>query len=170
LKDWGFTSTNDRAFISLLKAIDFLTADGKPTQRYLDYRDHSRSKQILGKAIRDAYDDIFLIKEHPTTSDRSLVEGKFKSFHNVTDNLAGLMAKTFYGLLAIADLSTVRFTPADAALVEKQPKKMEEQSYTTKNILPATGLHYNIQIHLPATKGVEVFNAIFKSLKDHLLD
>jgi hypothetical protein len=31
-------------------------------------------------------------------------------------------------------------------------------------------LHYNIQIHLPATKDVEVFNAIFKSLKEHLLD
>jgi hypothetical protein len=25
------------------------------------------------------------------------------------------------------------------------------------------------QIHLPATKDVEVFNAIFKSLKEHLL-
>jgi hypothetical protein len=30
------------------------------------------------------------------------------------------------------------------------------------------GLHYNIQIHLPATKDIEVFNAIFKSLKEHL--
>src|SRR5689334_14426332 len=75
LKDWGFTSTNDRAFISLLKALGFLTADGKPTQRYLDYRDHSRSKHVLGQAVRDAYDDIFLIKEHPTTADRSAIEG-----------------------------------------------------------------------------------------------
>jgi hypothetical protein len=31
-------------------------------------------------------------------------------------------------------------------------------------------LHYNIQIHLPSTKDVEVFNAIFKSLREHLLD
>jgi hypothetical protein len=36
--------------------------------------------------------------------------------------------------------------------------------------IPRAGLHYNIQIHLPATKDVEVYNAIFKSLKDHLLD
>ena len=27
------------------------------------------------------------------------------------------------------------------------------------------GLNYNIEIHLPATKYIEVFNAIFKSLK-----
>lgn len=31
LKDWGFSSTNDRAFIPLLKVLGFLTADGKPT-------------------------------------------------------------------------------------------------------------------------------------------
>ena len=30
------------------------------------------------------------------------------------------------------------------------------------------GLHYNIQVHLPATKDIEVYNAIFKSLKEHL--
>jgi len=59
LKDWGFTSKNDRAFISLLKSLGFLSADGKPTQRYSDYRDHSRSKHIMGEALRDAYGDIF---------------------------------------------------------------------------------------------------------------
>lgn len=31
-----------------------------------------------------------------------------------------------------------------------------------------SGLHYNIQIHLPATKDAEVYNAIFKSLREHL--
>ena len=34
----------------------------------------------------------------------------------------------------------------------------------------AVGLHYNIQIHLPATKDVEVYNAIFKSLRDHIIE
>jgi hypothetical protein len=33
-----------------------------------------------------------------------------------------------------------------------------------------SGLHYNIQIHLPATKDVEVYNSIFKSLKEHLFE
>ena len=62
LKDWGFASTNDRAFIPLLKTLGFLTPDGKPTQRYHDYRDHSRSKQVLGQALREAYSDHW----HPT--------------------------------------------------------------------------------------------------------
>jgi len=91
LKDWGFNSTNDRAFIGLLKAIGFLSADGKPTQRYHDYRDHSRSKQVMAQALREAYGDIFLIKEKPSLSDEAAINGKFKSFHNASDNVAGLM-------------------------------------------------------------------------------
>lgn len=172
LKDWGFNSTNDRAFIPLLKALGFLTADGKPTPRYLEYRDHSRSKHVLGQGVREAYADIFLIKEHPTASDRSSVEGKFKSFHNVSDNLASQMTKTFFGLLPLADL-----TARSAANGEPPPSNgseatKSERQPATEHTKPGTrpSLYYNIQIHLPATKDVEVYNAIFKSLKDHLLD
>jgi hypothetical protein len=174
LKDWGFKSTNDRAFIPLLKALGFLTAEGNPTSRYLEYRDHSRSKQILGQAIRDAYADIFLIKEHPTASDKNAVEGKFKSFHNASDNVAGLMTKTFYGLLGLADPSG---TPHKALKVDPEIKQtIEQETHEDKpdikirNGTLARSFHYNIQIHLPPTKDIEVYNAIFKSLKEHLID
>ena len=33
----------------------------------------------------------------------------------------------------------------------------------------AHALHYDIQIHLPTTTDIAVYNAIFKSLKEHLL-
>ena len=32
------------------------------------------------------------------------------------------------------------------------------------------GLHYNIQIILPATRDVAVYDALFRSLKEHILD
>ena len=170
LKDWGFSSTNDRVFVPLLKELGFLTADGKPTSMYHDYRDHSRSKVVMAQAIREAYGDIFLIKEHPTQSDRAAVEGKFKSFHNVSENVASLMAKTFFGLLPLADLSAKKGV-APAPIETKQVTT--EQSSAVQpggNIFGRTGLHYNIQIHLPATKDVEVYNAIFKSLREHLFN
>jgi hypothetical protein len=177
LKDFGFGSTNDRAFIPLLKALGFLTTDGKPTPRYIDYRDHSRSKQIMGEAIRDAYGDLFLIKENPSTSDRAAVEGKFKSFHNVSDNVAGLMAKTFFGLLPLADLTNKVAAPSVIAApipqgatgVGSHESDQVPSAVHTRSIRGA-GLHYNIQIHLPATKDVEVYNAIFKSLREHLFE
>ena len=177
LKDIGFTSSNHRAFIRLLKALDFLSPEGSPTPRYHDYRSKAQARRVIGEAVREAYGDLFVIKEHPTDADRELIEGKFKSAHNVSDRLAKLMANTFFPLLALADL--------DATEREKKRKpptptpKKEEKPPTSSNDPPVThppttvsvsGLHYNIQIHLPATKDIEVFSAIFKSLKEHLLE
>ena len=170
LKDWGLTSTNDRAFIPLLKSLGFLSSDGKPTPRYNEYRDHSRSKQVMGEALRDAYGDIFLIKEHPTPADKDAIEGKFKSFHNSSDNVAGLMTKTFLGLLNLADLSRKGATSSSGKEAEKKTE-VETPPPPSESALPGiSGLHYNIQIHLPATKDIEVYNSIFKSLKEHLFE
>jgi len=169
LKDLGFASSNFRAVIPLLKALGFLSDDGSPTSRYHEYRNTAQSKRIMGEALRDAYGDLFTIKSSPTAADRELIEGKFKSVHNATPNTAKLMASTFYSLLELADLSSA------AAQPKKEPKQPETpaQTKTEREFPPpphhAPTLHYNIQIHLPATKDVEVFNAIFKSLKDHLI-
>lgn len=172
LMDWGYKSNNHRAFIPLLKALGFLTPESVPTQRYHDYRNHSASKSIMGDAIKEAYSDIFLIKEKPGASDKPLIEGKFKSYHNASDTVAGLMSKTFYALLDLADIQSDRkFENAkvsenkERAPIEIDSIPIEKPTRSHSNF----GLHYNIQIHLPATKDVEVYNAIFKSLKDHLI-
>jgi Family of unknown function (DUF5343) len=173
LKDFGYKSNNHRAFIPILKALGFLTADGSPTSRYQEYRSHSQSKQIMGQAIQEAYSDIFLIKSKPTNADKALIEGKFKSFHNASDTVANLMAKTFFSLLDLAELGESvplsKKNGAETTIIEQQN---EDKNLSTikQKVNSTVGLHYNIQIHLPATKDVEVYNAIFKSLKDHLLE
>ena len=177
LKDWGFKSSNDRAFIPMLKELGFLSLEGKPTTRYHDYRDHSRSKVVMAEAIRDAYADIFLIKEYPSDADRKTIMGKFKSFHNVSDNVAALMMKNFYELLKLSDLKA---SPSKAKSEENEGNKesekeklgTENQSTRDTGVPPihTSSLHYNIQIHLPATKDVEVYNALFKSLREHLIE
>lgn len=171
LKDWGFTSSNDRAALPLLKALGFLSPDGKPTSMYLDYRDHSRSKMILAQCLRNAYSDIFLIKEHPTESDKEAIRGKFKSYHNTSDNVASLMTSTFYSLLNLSDLKATSPKKKDGKEhdIENFEGEPANNSHGKPFINPS-GLHYNIQIHLPATKDIEVYTAIFKSLREHLFE
>ncbi len=168
LKDLGYKSNNHRPFIPLMKSLGFLSADGAPTQRYHDYRNHSLSKKKMGEALKEAYSDIFLIKEKPTNSDKELILGKFKSYHNASDNVARLHVGTFYSLLELADLETKPIKNTPHHDIEKESEKLEEREASDK--IKLLGLHYNIQIHLPATKDVEVYNAIFKSLKDHLIE
>lgn len=171
LKDIGFTSANHRAFIPLLKALGFLSADGSPTPRYHAYRDHSQARAVMGEALREAYSDLFVIKSHPTEKDKALIEGKFKSVHNASNRPAELMTKTFFALLKLADLT------AKPKQIEQKPEEKEVEpteqplAVTPNQPLPVAppGLHYNIQIHLPATKDIEVYNAIFKSIKEHLV-
>ncbi len=173
LKSMGFTSSADRGIIPLLKDLGFISAEGAPLQRYHTYRDRSRSKAVMAEALRSAYEDIFHIREIPTVSDRSAVEGLFKSKHNSTDKVAQMQAMTFYALLALADMKAPAPTTLipEAAKIESNEEKEAvsdnhvEQSISRLN----TELHYTIQVHLPATKDIEVFNAIFRSLRENLL-
>jgi hypothetical protein len=171
LKDVGFPSSNHRSFLPLLKALGFLSADGSPTPRYLTYRDASQSRNVMGEAIKEAYSDLFVIKSHPAEKDRELIEGKFKSVHNVTDRPAELMARTFFSLLKLANIDHASVTPKtpNPPKDEEKTKQLTARDGEEPRIVVPPGLHYNIQIHLPATKDVEVYNAIFKSLKEHLL-
>lgn len=171
LEDWGFKSKNHRAFIPVLKALGFLKEDGTPTQRYSEYRSHSASKGIMAEALKDSYSDIFLIKEKPSATDKSLIEGKFKSYHNTSDVVAGLMTKTFFALLDLADLdSTISSKKQKNQKTEQEEEGEKTDDFQKNKSNSSFGLHYNIQIHLPATKDVEVYNAIFKSLKDHIIE
>lgn len=170
LKDIGFGSSNHRAYIPLLKAIGFLTPSGAPTDRYHAYRDKSQARAVLGAALKDAYSDLFVIKANPTERDRELIQGKFKSTHNASDRVAELMAKTFFGLLKQADIDQELPKPTVVTAKEEVSLQVPLAAAPQPAMhVKAPGLHYNIQIHLPATKDVEVYNAIFKSLKEHLI-
>jgi Family of unknown function (DUF5343) len=177
LKSIGFASSGDRNIIPLLKDLGFLSPDGTPLQRYHDYRDRSRSKAVMAEALRGAYEDVFHIREVPTVADRGAIEGLFKSKHNSTDKVAQLQAMTFYALLKEADLKA-KPAPSGLSDVAKRLNPSTEVSApendgmdTTRAELRqlTTELHYTIQVHLPATKDIEVFNAIFRSLRDNLL-
>jgi hypothetical protein len=175
LKDLGFKSSNHLAFIPLLKGLGFLTSDGIPMQRYRDFLDKTRWKKVLAEAVKDAYSDIFVLKNKPSKSDLSLIEGKYKSTYNMSDLSAERAARTFLALLELADQDALYTTDKPLEL----PKPTLDSKIQTAPDAPiiqppplaaSVGFHYNIQIHLPATKDVEVYNAIFKSLRSHLIE
>ncbi|MEZ4951917.1 MAG: DUF5343 domain-containing protein [Saprospiraceae bacterium] len=75
LKDLGYKSNNHRPFIPLMKSLGFLSSDGSPTQRYHEYRNHSKVERNNGRRSfkREAYSDIF-DKSNPTEKDKDLVQ------------------------------------------------------------------------------------------------
>lgn len=179
----GFKSTNDRLYISLLKGLGFLDASAVPTERYFRFLDQSESKRVLAEATEDAYGDLFALN---TTANeltiaeiknklRSLTEGRY------SDKVISLMATTFKALCDYAEWSPKKVAIPIAKDKTPEATKSEQKPIDTP-VLPvsespevserATGLsqlHYNIQVHLPESRDESVYDAIFKSLRRHLL-
>lgn len=173
LKSIGFSSSNDRSLIPLLKDLGFLTPEGAPTETYRAYRDKAHSARVLGAALRSAYEDLFTLREALTSADRKSIEGMFRSKLNSTDRVAAFQASTFLALLSKADLKGAKSSTPAQADIPQAPETGARPQQDTGVQTARTGvlnaeLHYTIQIHLPATKDPDVFNAIFKSLRENL--
>lgn len=168
LKTIGFPSSNDRAIIPILKELGFLSSDGTPTKRYHEYRNQDRSKTVLGEALREASEELFHVNAKPTKADRAAIQGTFKSVNNVSDRIADLQTMTFYAFLDKADVGAAKLRRDEAKPLQDH-KDGGEKSGSQPNGR-SLQLRHNIEVHLPATKDVEVYNAIFKALKEHLLD
>lgn len=171
LNSVGFSSSNDRAIVPLLKTLGFLSDNGQPTARYHAYRAGSdEAKAVLGEALLEAYEDLFHINANPSERDREAIEGKFKSTHNATDRVAEAQAATFLALLKLANIEAARKRRGGLpATLRKDEVEQASSEEGNKAIRPPLNLRYQIEVHLPATKDIEVYHAIFKSLKDNLL-
>lgn len=171
----GFTSSNDRPIIPLLKTLGFLSDSGQPTPRYHAYRaGGDEARAVLGEALLEAYEDLFHINANPSEKDRASIEGRFKSAHNATDRVAELQAATFFALLKLADIDAARrrkgALPPQFRKEEDVTRDQEQHRQVRRDVPSPLNLRYQIEVHLPATKDIEVYHAIFKSLRENLLD
>jgi len=183
LVDLGFTSSNDRLFIGLFKALGLITESGEPTERYFQFLDQSESGKVLAQGIREAYEDLFRINVEAHRLEENDVKNKLRTLTRgeKSDNVVGLMAKTFVALCYLADWSKPATTGTEVATTQRASELPEQAQIAAAfhgptitgrtPLAPAGGgpsLHYNIQIHLPASRDSAVYDAIFKSLKEHL--
>lgn len=182
LKDIGFTSSNYRAFIPLFKGLGFLTEDGTPKSEYMQLLDPTQWRTAVAEALRRSYSDIFVLKAKPGKGDKAAIIGKYKTTYNVNDLSAERAANTFLALLDLADEAVLYGAKggiaSGEASVDSTPAESEQNEHQVVKLRPTEAraggrsldLCYNIQIHLPPTKDIEVYNAIFRSLRENFLD
>ncbi|MBI1820069.1 MAG: DUF5343 domain-containing protein [Nitrospirae bacterium] len=148
------------------------------------YLDQTQSRIILAEAIREAYSDLFNINKKAYELSIKEVKNKLKTLTHgkKSEKVIGLMAGTFKKLCELADWSKPReghqekaHTKVEEPIHEKGHVKAEglihEKIEIEKKIdedKKNIELHYNIQIHLPDSRDAAVFDAIFRSLKEHL--
>ena len=167
----GFTATNDRTIVPILKFVGFVDQAGAPTDKWMTYRDKSRAAKVLAQAIREGYAELFRL--YPDACRRS--DDELKAFFTTkTKGAAQVVAKTvatFKTLCGLADFS-------DAAAPVVAPSQTPPTSDATSAGLPAKTLQslganvaviVNIQLTLPETADETVYDKLFAAMKKHLL-
>lgn len=172
LKNIGFPDTNDRATIGLLKDLRFLTEGAVPTQRYHHFQETDGAGFILSEAVREAYGDIFLINSNPSPVRNAMVRELFKNTHQVSDQLAGFMSNTFFTLLDLAQNIGPDLNREPIKLRKDYEAGLKlKKNYREFAAVPAfPNMCYNIEIHLPLSRDIEIYHSIFKSMKENLLN
>jgi hypothetical protein len=191
LEELGFKSNPDRLVINLLKALGFLTPDGSPTQRYFEFLNQTQSGRVLAEAIEDAYADLYRVNRRAHTMPRSEIVGKIKTLTQgqASDTVVDKMAATFFALSKLADFDAPRpgvgagDTADDAAGGvtgrvdandgggggDDKSGGVPGDGAGAGEAIKLGGFVYNVELHLPDSRDPAVYDALFRSLKAHLL-
>jgi hypothetical protein len=156
-----------RPVIPFLKRTGFLATDGTPTDLYKRFRG-AQSGAAAAEALRIGYRPLYRINEFAhDASDQKLKElvvqatGAEKGSRHV-----GSVAASFKALKAFADFSTVA---KDNNREDPNNDQEVAQDASPQTSVDGIRLGYTINLNLPPTSDVAVFDAIFRSLKEHLL-
>lgn len=166
----GYGSGSAKPFIPFLKRLGFIQSDGTPTELYTRFRNADSSGAAMADAMRQGFSDIFQKNEfaHALTDDKlknlvvevtgkepgdgtvSAIVGSFKACKQLADfDAANAMAKE---KVAPLDISK--------SLVKHDPKSSSSTDLR---------LAYTINVNLPETTDVNVYNAIFSAIRANLL-
>ncbi|MGC4880205.1 DUF5343 domain-containing protein [Micromonospora sp. DT43] len=171
----GLSGGGARPIIPYLKRAGLLGPDGAPTPLYRQFRNPAASRAAAAVAVRNAYPALYELNEYIHDASDKDVKGLIVQITGLEPDSTTVkaMLASFKALRSLADFDA---NPAEVEeQLAEQPSRGSDAptgSPTGRPIqLPATQLRlgYEINLHLPNTTDVAVFNAIFKSLREHLL-
>jgi Family of unknown function (DUF5343) len=172
----GISGGSGDQMTSFLKKVGFADSTGLPTDIYKKFRSNDlASKQACAEAIRFGYKPLFVKNEYcyklkdeelkglivevtGQAADSTSVLYAFNCFKNMR-----IFADFEQGVNSIAQLSKVDDTDQN----DSSNRSHRDENFQGKQV--GLRLSYTINLNLPATSDVSVFNAIFKSLKENLL-
>lgn len=175
----GHSSGSAMPIISLLKKMGFLSSDGSPTPRYDRFRNVDTQGISVAEGMKAAFSELFERNEYvyELTRDKltSLVVETTGAARS--DRTTKAIVGTFAALKVLADFEA---EPSHQAPMQETEEEAERPAvslpigFGAKAMTAAAEnvdfrVSYTINLNLPETTDPDVFNAIFRSLKEHLL-
>lgn len=167
-----------RATIPILKRMGFIASDGTPTELYAKFRTQSGRGSAALQALRIGFPEIFKKSDYAHTVD----DGKLR---DIILEITGLKASDPVAIAIRGTFNVLKaYVPSniDASNREDEDASGENSAQPTPPQIPngqpighaltrgsELGLVYNINIVLPETSDLKVLNAIFRSIKENLM-
>lgn len=169
LESLGYKSRNDRPIIKILMFIDFVDSSGKPTEKWLRYRDKTQSRIVLGQAICEAYHSLFSLYPDAYLKDDKDLRNFFGSNTTVGESTLTYITRTFKTLCEYANFEELSsFSVDNNNDDDGEPIGIQSVKDKTRETRELT-VNVNLQLHLPATDNATIYNKLFEALKRHLL-
>jgi hypothetical protein len=159
------------ALIPFFKKIGFVNGDGTPSELYKQFRNATLAGVAVASAIKNGYKPLSEVNEYfYKLGDKELLD--------LIVQVTGTEAKSSVAKFTLATLKTLKafatFDVQDApkrveAIVATASEPPKPAKHTGDSHAIGLNLSYTINLNLPATADQAVFNAIFRSLKEHLL-
>jgi hypothetical protein len=168
----GFSGGSAMQMIPLLKRIGFLASDGTPTPMYDRFRNPDTRGEAMAEGIRTGFKELYDVNEYAHDLTKEKLSALITQLTGAEKDSRATRATvaTFHNLKPFADFDKESVEKAVTVREDPPPKPAPPVSQA---IQPPSNvdlkLSYTINLNLPESTNPDVFNAIFKSLKEHLL-
>lgn len=173
----GMKGGTSNAVIPFLKRTGFLNGDGTPAELYRQFRNPALSGQAVARAMKKGYAPLYEMNEY-------VHDLKDDELRGVIAQATGLDHDTRVAGAILGSIRTLKKFAKFDGTTETQDleKDSDKDKEIPKSTLPRSSpngngeaqgvgvnLSYTINPNLPATTDVKVFDAIFRSFREHLL-
>ena len=165
------TGGSAKAVPPLLKKMQFINPDGSPSLLYSKFKTEGGRSQAAFEGLRNAFAELFKRNEYVHKADENTVKDIIVEITGLkkSDKIVNLIFSTFD---AIRGFISGDVTPQLESVVAEEPNQQAQGQVKVDPHLTYAqkiGLSYHINIVLPETENISVFDAIFRSLRSNLL-
>ena len=169
----GHGGGSARSIIPLLKRMGLLGSDGIPTPLYDQFRNTETQGAAIAQGMKSAYRELFDRNEYVYEMPREQLTGQVVEITGDTknDRTTKAIVGTFVALKEWSDFeSKIPVKSYSKPEPEQElPTQIPNNSQSDKRDDIELRVGYTINLNLPETNDPEVFDAIFKALKENLL-
>lgn len=172
----GIKGGSGNQMTAYLKKVGFASSDGTPTDLYKKFRNSATEGWAAAQALKTGYAPLFVRNEYVHKLGDAELKGLVVEETGAEDDANSV------ALICSSIKQLKKFARWDDRVVDRKAEGASEhvaaeQRVPAKQDVAHLGqgagiglnLGYAINLNLPATSDPAVFNAIFKSLKEHLL-